>query len=412
MTVQRNTYGRVTYACRRHRLYEDKGACAYSDSCTDESGSSSLYKSGITTTTLHKRSQSKRDKKTNGNLNERADALRTMTALPVTKETKCPFNFSFQWDEMKGRWSMKPGSGCNEHRFHDKIPKEFMPFRTSLLASDDEQLLQQCNRASVPSGSMRSLLLERTITLPLSSQCTRISGRTQLQNQGKGNGADALVKMLHVFCLIKSSKPEHFHWRWLNEVMKLGATGLESQTSCIRRMFDLDEQEGPMVSEDTFVKLLTPCTTARFPQVIRGKIDLSSFTQNTTSNEQTAMPQGRGNVLEIGCGGISEEVCLTQEASADWHELDVISSMPQDNWYQWAMSYVQQMSNMVAGDPVTDACGRDAILKAFETVAACRQRQVAKRLQSDSEVQCLPESAALSRQQKSKRIRQHFELAN
>lgn len=183
----------VTFACRRHRMYKPSST----DKSVDHSSSSTggPYKAGTTATHLHCRTQSKASKKKNGSAVPRPEALRTVTSKPVSKGTVCPFQFTFRWDRSKEQWYMTPGRGCSLHRYHDKVPKEFMPFQTSEMTAEDVQIMQQCGRASAPSGVMQSVLLERTNTLPTATQCARLLKPSEDQ-YGYRAGANAHIQQL------------------------------------------------------------------------------------------------------------------------------------------------------------------------------------------------------------------------
>jgi hypothetical protein len=155
-----------------------------------------LYKPDTTETRLHRNHHSKADKKKNGSNKKRATSLRTVTARPVSEEERCPCMFTFRWEPTKNHWFLKPGFGCSKHRFHDKIPEQFMPFRPSLMTDEDATIVQQSERAGVNSGAKCSLLLERTNALPSTSQCARMAKKGTCQDGNKREDADAHLKQL------------------------------------------------------------------------------------------------------------------------------------------------------------------------------------------------------------------------
>jgi hypothetical protein len=112
----------------------------------------------------------------------------------------------------------------------------------------------------------------------------------------------------------------------------------------------------------------------------------------------------------LGLGGISEELSLTQEAVEDLAEASCHSAQQPDD-YQWAMAIIQQLSTMIAGDSVSRACFRDGLREFSEKIMAVRRQQCPqpKRPHADAETISVPNSEALSRRKKSKRIPQGYE---
>jgi hypothetical protein len=109
----------------------------------------------------------------------------------------------------------------------------------------------------------------------------------------------------------------------------------------------------------------------------------------------------------LGLGGISEEVCLTQEAA---EEPESVCERLSESDYPWIMPIMQQLTTMTDEVRATSVYFRSYVRQMTEDVTAYRRQQCqAKRPHVDTETLSLPNSEALSRRKKSKLILQGYE---
>jgi hypothetical protein len=52
---------------------------------------------------------------------DNAEPKLVVVSKPIHTEHICPFRFTFNWHKQGQYWYMRPGQGCREHRFHDKL---------------------------------------------------------------------------------------------------------------------------------------------------------------------------------------------------------------------------------------------------------------------------------------------------